>query len=255
MSNLAYKCLMETNKLTGSNFTDWLRCLHLVLRHDKVEYVLDKPICVIPDKESLEFATFDVEAHQKHIDNAFDAQCVMLSSMSLELQRQQEHVFPYEMLKHLESLYASQAQTMDYEILRDLFKCMLHDGSKVSEHVLKMIGLIERLASIGTVLPTNVSTNLILQSLPSSFENFIVNFNMNNTKVGLPELHNRLKTYESSTAKVKSVLMVSSSTKSSKWKNKQQQKKKASKDVVLKPKSGGENKKSKLSKDECLFCH
>ncbi|KAG6414942.1 hypothetical protein SASPL_122321 [Salvia splendens] len=188
--------------------------------HDKVEYVLDKPIGVIPDKESFEFATFDVEAHQKHIDNASDAQCVMLSSMSLELQRQHEHMLPYEMLKHLKSLYASQAQTMEYEILRDLFNCKLHDGSKVSEHVLKMIGLIERLASIGTVLPANVSTNLILQSLPSSFENFIVNFNMNNTKVGLPELHNKLKTYESSTAKVKSVLMVSSSAKSSKWKNK-----------------------------------
>ncbi|KAG6416770.1 hypothetical protein SASPL_124208 [Salvia splendens] len=198
---------------------------------DMVEYVLDKPIGVIPYKESLEFATFDVEAHQKHIDNASDAQCIMLSSMSLELQRQHEHMLPYEMLKHLKSLYASQAQTMEYEILRDLFNCKLHDGSKVSEHVLKMIGLIERLASIGTVLPANVSTNLILQSLPSSFENFIVNFNMNNTKVGLPELHNKLKTYESSTAKVKSVLMVSSSAKSSKWKNKQQQKKKTSKDT------------------------
>ncbi|KAG6390938.1 hypothetical protein SASPL_148683 [Salvia splendens] len=149
------------------------------LWHDKVEYVLDKPIGVIPDKESLEFATFDVEAHQKHIDNASDAQCAMLSSMT---------------------------QTMEYEILRDLFKCKFHDGGKVSEHVLKMISLIE------------------------SFENFIVNFNMNNMKVGLPELHNRLKTYESSTAKVKFVLMVSSSAKSSKWKNKQQQKKKASKD-------------------------
>ncbi|KAG6430369.1 hypothetical protein SASPL_108434 [Salvia splendens] len=200
-----------------------------------VEYILDKPIGVILDKESLKFVTFEVEAHQKHIDNASDSQCVMLSSMSLELQGQHEHMFPYEMLKHLESLYASQAQTMEYEILHYLFKCKLHDGSKVSEHVLKMIGLIERLASIGTVLHANVSTNLILQSLPSSFENFIVNFNMNNTKVGLPELHNRLKTYESSTAKVKSVLMVSSSAKSSKWKNKQQQKKKASKDGLMEP--------------------
>ncbi|KAG6430167.1 hypothetical protein SASPL_108229 [Salvia splendens] len=100
--------------------------------HDKVEYVLDKPISVIPNKESLEFATFDVEVHQKHIDNASDTQCVMLSSMNLELQRQHEHMFLYEMLKHLESLYASQAQTMEYEILRDLFKCKLHDGGKVS---------------------------------------------------------------------------------------------------------------------------
>ncbi|XP_042029839.1 uncharacterized protein LOC121776733 [Salvia splendens] len=176
MSNLAYKCLMETNKLTGSNFTNWLCCLRLVLRHDKVEYVLDNPIGVIPNKESPEFATFNVEAHQKHVDNASDAQCVMMSSMR-------------------------------YVILRDLFKCKLHAGGKVYEHMLKMIDLIERLASIGTVLPANISTNLSLQSLPSSFKNFIVNFNMNNTKVGLPELHNMLKTYESSAAKVKSVLM------------------------------------------------
>ncbi|KAG6390911.1 hypothetical protein SASPL_148656 [Salvia splendens] len=204
----------------------------LLGNHDKIDYVLDKPIGVVPSKESSEFATFDAAAHEKHVENANDAQCVMLSSMSLELQRQHEHMLPYEMLKHLESLYASQAQTMEYEILRDLFKCKLHDGGKVSEHVLKMIGLIERLASIGAVLPVNVSTNLILPCLPSSFENFIVNFNMNNTKVGLPELHNMLKTYESSTAKLKSVLMVSSSAKSSKWKNKQQQKMKASKDVT-----------------------
>ncbi|XP_047978640.1 uncharacterized protein LOC125220520 [Salvia hispanica] len=167
MSNLTYKCLMETHKLTGSDFTDWLRCLRLVLRHDKIDYVLDKPIGVVPSKESAEFATFDAAAHEKHVENANDAQCIMLSSMSLELQRQHEHMFPYEMLKHLESFYASQAQTMEYEILRDLFKCKLHDGGKVSEHVLKMIGLIERLATIGTVLPANVSTNLILQSLPS----------------------------------------------------------------------------------------
>ncbi|KAG6430177.1 hypothetical protein SASPL_108239 [Salvia splendens] len=132
-------------------------------RHEKIDYVLDKPIGVVPigvvpSKESSEFATFDAAPHEKHVENTNDAQCVMLSSLSLELQRQHEHKLPYEILKHLESLYASQAKIMEYEILRDLFKCKLHDEGKVSEHVLKMIGLIERLASIGTVLPPNVTT-------------------------------------------------------------------------------------------------
>ncbi|XP_057802944.1 uncharacterized protein LOC131018237 [Salvia miltiorrhiza] len=242
MSNLSLKCLMETNKLTGSNFTDWLRCLRLVLRLEKIEYVLDDPI-------SAEYAKFDEAAHRKHVEDATSAQCVMLTSMTTELQRQHEHMFAFDMLKHLKSLYASEAQTIEYKILRDLFKCKLHEGSPVSDHVLKMIGLIERLAPIGTMLPATVSVNLILQSLPALFENFIVNFNMNGTKASLPELHNMLKTYESTTTKGKSVLMVSSSATSSKKKNKQKKRQKKALDASLKPKGGGSHKKSKLPKD------
>ncbi|XP_057808717.1 uncharacterized protein LOC131023188 [Salvia miltiorrhiza] len=128
MSNLSLKCLMETNKLTGSNFTDWLCCLQLVLRLEKIEYVLDVSISVIPDKNSAEYASFDGASHKKHVEDATTAQCVMLTLMNAELQRQHEHMFSREMLKHLKSLYASEAQTMEYEILRDLFRCKLHDG-------------------------------------------------------------------------------------------------------------------------------
>ncbi|KAG6410199.1 hypothetical protein SASPL_128251 [Salvia splendens] len=117
----------------------------------------------------------------------------------------------------LSSLYAPQAQTTEYETLQDLFKCKLHDEGKVYEHVSHMIGLIERLTSFGTV--------------------------------GMPELHNMLTTYESSTAKGKSLLMVGSSANSSKWKN-EQPKKITSKDIVLKPKGEGVKKKPILFKDE-----
>ncbi|KAK4366509.1 hypothetical protein RND71_014389 [Anisodus tanguticus] len=152
------------------------------------------------------------DAYQKHLDDATSAQCVMLSSMSMELQRQHENMGPNEMLEHLKSLYDSQSQTMEYELLIELFKCKLNEGGQVSQHVLKMIGLIGRLASIGTKLEKSVATTLILNSLPRSFENFIVNYNMNETKAGLPELHNMLKNFESSTSKGKVVLMVSSTS-------------------------------------------
>ncbi|KAK4370875.1 hypothetical protein RND71_010350 [Anisodus tanguticus] len=149
----------------------------------------------------------------------------MLSSMSMELQRQHENMGPNEMLEHLKSLYDSQSQTMEYELLIELFKCKLNEGGQVSQHVLKMIELIERVASIGTKLEKNVATTLILNSLPRSFENFIVNFNMNGTKATLPELHNMLKTFESSVSKGKAMLMVSSSSRP-KPKGKECQKKK-----------------------------
>lgn len=255
MSSLSLKCLMETSRLTGSNYRDWIRCVRVVLRLEHIEYVLDKEICSIPDEKSPDYAKFDKAKYEKHVEDATTAQCVMISSMTTELQRQHENMMPFEMIKRLESLYASRAKTLQYEILKDLFDCKLNEGEMVSDHVLKMIGLIERLATIGTLLPESVSISLILHSLPSSFEQFIVSFNINNAMVGLPDLHNMLMTYESSTTKGKAILMVNSSAKNPKYKGKNKQKKRKTLDVeALKPKSGG-NKKPKITKDECLFCH
>ena len=35
------RSLLEANKLVGSNYTDWLRNLRLVLRSEKLEYILE----------------------------------------------------------------------------------------------------------------------------------------------------------------------------------------------------------------------
>ncbi|CAH9073914.1 unnamed protein product [Cuscuta europaea] len=52
-----------------------------------------------------------------------------------------------------------------------------------------MIGLIERVATTGIKFEDRVSAAIILYSLPSSFTNFIVNYNLNKTKAIMPELH------------------------------------------------------------------
>ncbi|KAK4368090.1 hypothetical protein RND71_011882 [Anisodus tanguticus] len=212
MSSLSLKMLIEMNKLTGPNYLDWLRNLRIVLRQEKIEYVLDTVFPTVSTTDSIEYTSFDKDAYQKYLDDCTSAALfMMLSSMSMELQRQHENMGPNEMLEHLKSLYDSQSQTVEYELLIDIFKCKLNEGGQVSQHVLTMIGPIERLASIGTKLEKNVTTTLILNSLPRSFENFIVNFNMNGTKATLPELHNMLKTFESSTSKGKAMLMINMS--------------------------------------------
>ena len=67
----------------------------------------------------------------------------------------------------------------------------------MNDHVLKMINLIERLGQLGFAMDGELSQDLVLQSLPSSFSQFVVNFHMNKLDVSLPELHNMLKTAES----------------------------------------------------------
>ncbi|CAH9100595.1 unnamed protein product, partial [Cuscuta europaea] len=131
MSNLSLRSILDTCKLTGPNFLDWERNVRLVLRQENIEYVLDTPVPKIPDANSPEFATFDLTDREKHVTDAKTVQCVMLAAMSTELQRQHDRMSAFEMLEHLKSLFDSESQTLEYELLTDIFKCRLQEGGNV----------------------------------------------------------------------------------------------------------------------------
>ena len=116
--------------------------------------------------------------------------------MCNELHRQHEDMEPKAMLLHLMELFAEQSRTQRYEILKSLFRARMAESSSIQAHVIKMIEWIEMLAVLGVELPDEMSTNLILQTLPDSFSQFIVNFNMNKIHASLPELLNMLTTAE-----------------------------------------------------------
>ena len=67
-------------------------------------------------------------------------------------------------------------------------------GSPVSPHVIKMIGYIETLDKLGSELKDDLAVDVILQSLPSSYQPFIMNYQMNGLEKTLAELHGMLKT-------------------------------------------------------------
>jgi len=125
------------------------------------------------------------------------------------------------------------------------------EGSSVQTHVLKMIEWIERLEGLGFPLDKELSTDLILQSHPDSYSQFIVNFTMNKIEVSLAEMLNMLKTTEGNLKKEKpTVLMVGKSNKKrravqafKKGNAKKQSKQKQKKDI-----SKGEEK------GECFHC-
>ena len=80
------------------------------------------------------------------------------------------------------------------------------EGTPVQNYVLKMIEWIEKLTGLGMVLEDNLCVDIVLQSLPDSFSQFIMNFNMNKLEVTLPELLNMLREAESTIKKEKPVL-------------------------------------------------
>ena len=105
-------------------------------------------------------------------------------------------------------MFENQARVERYNISKSLFSCKLVEGSPVSPHVIKMIGYIETLDRLGSELHDDLAVDIILQSLPPSYEPFIMNFQMNGMEKSLSELHGMLKTAEESIKKSTNHVMV-----------------------------------------------
>jgi hypothetical protein len=192
------RSLLEKEKLNRANFLDWYRNLRIVLRQEKTKYVLSEPY--LEDLPASSSAT-GRRAYEKRCDDALNVSCLMLATMFPNLQKQYEHVDAYTMILGLREIFENQARTERYNISKALFACKLVEGSSVSPHVIKMMGYIETLDMLGCELKDDLATDVILQSLPTSYESFIMNFHMNGIEKIVAEMHGMLKIAEDSIKK------------------------------------------------------
>ena len=70
----------------------------------------------------------------------------------------------------------------------------MSDGQSVHDHCMTMIKDLKELEKLGLTMQKELKVDLILQSLTSSFGQFIVNYHMNKLKYNLSELVNMLVT-------------------------------------------------------------
>ncbi|KAJ9548286.1 hypothetical protein OSB04_020829 [Centaurea solstitialis] len=82
-NNLSLHSILEKDKLTSPNFLDWERNLMIVLRYERKWYVLEEPLGEAPPANASAAAR---NAHKKHSDDLLDVCCLMLATMSPDLQ-------------------------------------------------------------------------------------------------------------------------------------------------------------------------
>ncbi|KAK8562296.1 hypothetical protein V6N12_010380 [Hibiscus sabdariffa] len=206
-NTISLRSLLEKEKLNGINFLDWFRNLRIVLKQERKEYVIEE---AVPNDPGPNASRADKDKFKKHMDDMVDVGCLMLATMTPELQKQHENMVAYEMIQNLKEIYEGQACQKRYETSKALFQCKMSEGSPVGAHVIKMMGYIQALEKLGFALNDELATDVILQSLPDSFNQFVMNFNMNEINKTLPQLLGMLRTAESNMKKggSKSVLMV-----------------------------------------------
>jgi hypothetical protein len=154
-------------------------------------------------------------------------------------------------------MFENQARAERYNISKALFASKQAEGSLTSPHVIKMMGYIETLDKLGCELKDDLSTDMILQSLPVSYKPFIMTFHMNGMETTMVELHGMLKTVEDSIKKnINHVMMVQKEKK--KRKCSMLPKDKGKKKVFTEPSSSKPKIKGKFDPspdEECFHCH
>ncbi|KAK1668113.1 hypothetical protein QYE76_056272 [Lolium multiflorum] len=136
--------------------------------------------------------------------------------LEAELQKRFEH-HDRDMINELKVIFETHAAVESYEASKQFFGCMMEEGSSVSEHVFAMSGHAKKLSDLGIVIPNQLGIHRVLQSLPPSYKNFVMNYNMQNMNKELPELFSMLKSAEVEIRKENQVLMVNKTTDSRSW--------------------------------------
>ncbi|XP_031247981.1 uncharacterized protein LOC116105713 [Pistacia vera] len=149
-----------------------------------------------------------IDAYRRYLDDVDIVQCIVHASLALDLQEQQENLDVGSIITHLKELFQKCARDERYEVSKALYRCQMIEGTLVSPHVVKMIGYIHKLKILGFGIEAKLSIDLVLQSLPDSFSQFIMNFNMNSMEKSPLELLNMLKTSEKDMKKSKLVMLV-----------------------------------------------
>ena len=169
-------------------------------------YVLDIEIPNEPHDNNA--SRVERDAYSKHLNDYVDVTCLMLTTMNSELKKQFEEIETFDMMTHLKGMFQEQARQERLTTTKALNSCKMTPSTSVSTHVLKMKGLIDQLDKLGAPISHELATDLILGSLPESYDQFFMNYNMHHMEKSIAELHGMLKNVETNIQKINPRLMV-----------------------------------------------
>ena len=109
--NMNFNAFLEKTKLKddGSNYTDWVRNLRLILIVAKKDYVLEAPLGEAPIPENQDV----MNAWQTRADDYSLVQCGILYSLEPGLQKRFERHGAYEMFEELKMVFQDHALSRD----------------------------------------------------------------------------------------------------------------------------------------------
>ena len=185
------------------------------------------------------------------------AKCYILASISNVLQHQMQYVeLALDIMLSLKEMFGEQGRSARQETIKQIYNTKMAEGTLVREYCLRMISNLNTLEVLGANIDGESQVDMILQSLPESFKEFRLNYNMNKKVYTFSELMNELVVVEGilGTSNVDTNMVeASTSQPKSKGKGKKKMKKGFTKQDGKQIALGVSNKGKKI-KGKCFHC-
>ncbi|GKC17061.1 zinc finger, CCHC-type containing protein [Tanacetum coccineum] len=163
------KSILEKEKLNGSNFLDWYRNLRIVFRNEQKFHHLEEALPEVPPA----IATAVVRnAYTRRVAEQQEVACLMLVSMTPEIQKNLEDRPAFEILQELKTIFQQQAEQELFETVKAFHPCKQEEGKSVSTYVLKMKSYLDQMERLGYPMSLVLGVNMILTSLSKDYDQF-----------------------------------------------------------------------------------
>ncbi|XP_057522524.1 uncharacterized protein LOC130802527 [Amaranthus tricolor] len=183
------RCVLEKDKLNAKNFLEWEMAVRIVLRPEGRESVLNTPL---PEPLPETATAAKKRARQTLEANSMQVTCLMLACMEHDFQKRFNNLDAYTIIQQLRTMFKKNARLVRFEANCKLLECKLGKGKPFGPHVFALIGHFQVMEKLGFPYPKELATDIVIRSLPETFDAFRLNFYMQGGEATLPELHGML---------------------------------------------------------------
>ncbi|GKD03085.1 hypothetical protein Tco_1178059 [Tanacetum coccineum] len=155
-NNTTIRSILLAEKLSGLNFTNWYRNLRIVLRYKKKINFVEQPTRLAHDPETAN--SDNVDKYYETVNLKQEVSCLMLSSMSPDLQRTLDKYNAYDMLKELKIMFEEQAKHELFKTVTAFHAYKQEEGQSVSSYLLNMKSYLDTLECLSYAMPNELGT-------------------------------------------------------------------------------------------------
>uniref|UniRef100_A0A0D9V2E6 CCHC-type domain-containing protein n=1 Tax=Leersia perrieri TaxID=77586 RepID=A0A0D9V2E6_9ORYZ len=193
-SNSVFSELLKSCKLDGSNFTVWKRKIMFLLSAENIDYIIDESEPEEPGKDAtIEEKEEYEENYATWTKNNKRARIFILGSMTDSLAAEYEgEQSARKIMRTLEKDFGEVSLVKVLSLVNRFLSTKMNHGDSVNQHLNKLCVLAEELKIAGYPFSEEVQVMVVLNSLPSTWENFKTNFCHFDRVLNMRNLRNHL---------------------------------------------------------------
>ena len=186
--------ILNQNKLNGQNYVDWKRNLDIVLTADGYKFALTGPK---PQEPGPDSSKEDKDFYNKWVKANDMAKCYILASVSNVIQHQhQYYTVASDIMFSIKEMFGTQGRLERQKAMQEFLRAKMTAGTSVQEHLLKMFDHLNTLEILGAEIDAESQVDMILESMPESYDQFKLDYVLNHKDYTLSSLLAALKAME-----------------------------------------------------------